>query len=92
MKEGHPVTLLFLIFILVAYVGGYIWDIQTESDRLFKIASDQKNTINKLNEENEQLHTLTETMFQYIHALESPGKSPVPPWTGDDSPIHTRPI
>jgi len=92
MKEGTPITALFLAFILIAYVGGYIWDIRTESDRLFKIAAEQKNTINTLNEENEQLHTLTETMFRYIYTLESPGSLPVPPWGRDDNPIHNKSI
>ena len=60
MKEGTPVTWLFMIFILVVYAGGYIWNQEIENDRLLK-------QIELLQEENEQLHTLVDAMFQYMN-------------------------
>ena len=67
MKEGTPVTWLFMIFILVVYVGGYIWNQKIENDRLFDIATKQKERIELLQEENEQLHTLVDRMFHYMN-------------------------
>tara|TARA_R110002110_G_scaffold154047_1_gene347776 strand:- start:374 stop:652 length:279 start_codon:yes stop_codon:yes gene_type:complete len=92
MKEGHPVTLLFLAFIIIVYIGGYIWDIQTQNNQIYKVMISQEDIIQELKEENKDLHTLTETLFQYIYTLEGKNSSSSPPWTGKDSPIHNKPI
>ena len=92
MKEGTPVTWAFMVFIIVVYIGGYIWNIQKENDRLFDIATKQKETIEALEEENKQLHELTETMFQYIDALEQGGRGTVWPKHDNNSPIYSKPL
>ena len=63
-----------MIFILVVYVGGYIWNQKIENDRLFEIASKQKEQIELLREENRELHSLVDVMFQYMNT--SPHVSP----------------
>ena len=92
MKEGKPVVWMFLLFIIIAYVGSYIWQIEKENDRLFKIASDQEKIIKALEEENRQLHTLTETMFQYIYSTQGGNslKYYYVPEKDSTSPIHKR--
>ena len=87
MKDGKPVTWAFGILILLVYIGGFIWNLQKENDRLFGIATKQKETIEALEEENGQLHELTETMFLYINALE--GQDMYPKNSG---PVHKKPI
>jgi len=88
MKQGTPVVWAFMVLILVVYIGGFIWNLQTENDRLFEIATKQKETIELLQEENKQLHELTETMFQYLYLLE--GGSTYP--GTNNSPIHNKPL
>ena len=92
MKEGTPVTWAFMVFIIVVYIGGYIWNAEKENDRLFDIATKQKETIEALEEENKQLHELTETMFQYIDALERGGKGTIWPKHDNNSPIYSKPL
>ena len=87
MKEGKPVTWAFGIFILLVYIGGVIWNLEKENDRLFKIANQQKEVINSLELENKQLYQLTDTMFQYINAIEGNSIN-----LDDNSPIYKRPI
>ena len=92
MKEGTPVTWAFMIFILVVYIGGYIWNLEKENDRLFDIATTQKETIEALDGENKQLHEMTETMFQYIDALERGSRGTTWRKHDNNSPIHSKPL
>ncbi|MAF24467.1 hypothetical protein CL634_02675 [bacterium] len=87
MKDGRPVTWAFGIFILLVYVGGFIWNLEKENARLFEIAAKQKETIEALELENKQLYELTETMFQYINALQGQGT-----YLESESPIYKKPI
>tara|TARA_Y100000310_G_C20639626_1_gene793175 strand:+ start:565 stop:828 length:264 start_codon:yes stop_codon:yes gene_type:complete len=87
VKDGRPVTWAFGIFILLVYVGGFIWNLEKENARLFEIAAKQKETIEALELENKQLYELTETMFRYINALQGQGT-----YLESESPIYKKPI
>jgi len=92
MKEGTPVTWAFILFILVFYIGGYIWNIQEDSARLLNIATEQEDIIEALELENKQLHELTETIFKYLDTLERTDRGTTWPRHGNTSPIHSKPL
>ena len=71
MREGTPVTVLFGLFILIVYIGGYIWNLQVQNDRLYEVAIEQKEELQEIRKENQDLQALVDVMFQYIN------KSPI---------------
>ena len=90
MKEGTPVVWLFGIFILIAYIGSYIWSVEKENDRLYNIATEQKQTIEEQKEDIDQLKELTEAMIEYIYTLENyKTLNNIP---RSNSPIHNKPL
>jgi hypothetical protein len=74
VREGTPVTVLFGLFILIVYIGGYIWNLQVQNDRLYEVAIEQKEELQEIRKENQDLQALVDVMFQYIN--KSPNIAP----------------
>ena len=88
MKEGTPVTWLFMIFVLVVYVGGYIWNQEIENNRLYDIAVKQNETITQQESDIRDLKELIDVMFEYMESQ----LYILPDNDSDQSPIHKKPI
>ena len=67
MREGTPVTVLFGLFILIVYIGGYIWNLQVQNDRLYEVIIEQKEELQEIKKENQDLQALVDVMFQYMN-------------------------
>ena len=88
MKDGKPVTWAFGLFILVVYIGGFLWNLQKENDRLYDIAVKQKETIEQQEADIRDLKELLNVMFEYMETqLYISPESDI-----DQSPIHKKPI
>ena len=71
MREGRPVVWLFVLFIIICYVGVYINNIHEERDRYYNIAVDQDIVIK---EQQEAIMSLKEYMILYMRLpREDPG-------------------
>ena len=86
IEKGYPVTWLFLVIIIVTYIGTYVYDLQRENDRLFNIATEQKATIEEQNETIRQMNSLIDTMFIYIEGKKPSNTLPKPSTTGKPLP------
>ena len=78
MREGKPVTWLFLAFIIICYVGFYIQSITTERDYYYNIATQQQKTLTQQNETIVKL----KLMLEYITGYKFDEV--------EDSPIHNK--
>lgn len=73
MRDGTPVTLLFLAFIIITYVGYYIHAIQTDRDRMYDVATEQAEIIKELQISNIRLQTLSQMVLdQYYNNTANP--------------------
>ena len=90
-RDGAPVLWLFITFIIIVYIGGYIWELHKENDRLYNIAVEQDETIKELTKTNADLHRLADVMFQYYRYNNS-GDILTYPYSNnrkkDTNPVH----
>ena len=68
--KGYPVTWLFLVFILTAYIILFVQDMQRENVRLDNIIEQQTIIINEQEKKIKEMNQLIEAMFEYMDALQ----------------------
>jgi len=81
ISKGYPVTWLFLVFILTAYIILFVQDMQRENVRLDNIIEQQTIIINEQEKKIKEMNQLIEAMFEYMDAVQ-PGRKNVSPGNG----------